>query len=128
MGAKNSREISSESLKKFKEVLSEVINVFVSINYYPQYQSHYHYSNSNAKSKLFFVVIYGIQKDIIPGEAKSVIQGLLKGMGAAHLTPTGFLMATHVLERFETVSTNIDKFLRVMDEIWHLAEHIKKLR
>ena len=46
----------------------------------------------------------------------------------AHLTTSGFLIVTHVLERFETVSTDRDNFLRVLDEICHLAQHIKKLR
>ena len=50
------------------------------------------YSISNANPKLFFVVIYGMKKDIIPRETKSVIQGLLKGMGVAHLTTTSFLI------------------------------------
>ena len=48
-------------------------------------------------------------------------------MGVAHLTTTSFLIAAHVLEKFETVSTNRDIFLRVLDEIFHLAQHIKKL-
>ena len=83
---------------------------------------------TNAKSKLFFVFINCIQKDIIPGEAKTVIQGLLKGMGAAHLTCTGLLIAAHVLERIETVSANGDECLLVLVEICNLAQHVKKLR
>ena len=49
-------------------------------------------------------------------------------MGAAHLNTTSFLIIAHVLEIFETVSTNRDNFLCVLDEICHLAQHIKKLR
>ena len=49
-------------------------------------------------------------------------------MGVAHLTTTGFIFTTHVLERFEIVSTNRDNFLCVLEEIFHLAQHIKKLR
>ena len=49
-------------------------------------------------------------------------------MGAAHLTTTGFLIVAHVLERIETVSTNRDNCLCVLDEICNVAQHVKKLR
>ena len=49
-------------------------------------------------------------------------------MGLAHLISCGFLIAAHVLEIFETISTNRENYLRVLDEICHLAQHVKKLR
>lgn len=85
-------------------------------------------SKSFSKLKEFLSEATNFMKDIIPGDAKTIVRGLLQGMGTAHLATTGLLVVANILERFEDVSHNQDECFHVLKEMIFLAKVVKQIK
>jgi hypothetical protein len=55
-------------------------------------------------------------------------EGLLHGMGLTHLTTTSLLVVAIILERCETMKTNKEKCLSLMEDMNSLAQYVKELK
>lgn len=67
-------------------------------------------------------------KDIIPGDSKTIIHGMLRNMGAAHLATAILLVVANILERIDDVSSNRDECLRIVKEMIFLAKVVKEIK
>lgn len=83
-------------------------------------------SKSWFKLREFLSEATNFVKDIIPGDAKNIVHGLLQNMGTAHLATSGLLVVANMLERFEDVSNNREECLRLMKRMAFLAKLVKQ--
>lgn len=66
-------------------------------------------------------------KDFVP-DAKTIAQKALQGVGELHLLATGFLVLGNIMERFETISSNKDECLRLLEQMNNLIQEVKQLK
>ena len=85
----------------------------------------YRIHHLNSSLSLF----YHIQKDVIPADSiKTVVSGVLKGMGTAHLVTAGLVVVANILERFEEIDANKAECLRLLREMIFLAKLVKQFK
>lgn len=68
-----------------------------------------------------------IAKDICP-DAKTIAQKFLQGMGGVHMLMVGFLVAGEIMERFETISSNKQECVRLLERMNSLIQYVNELR
>lgn len=68
-----------------------------------------------------------IAKDWCP-DAKTIAQKALQGVGELHILATGFLVLGDIMERFETISSNREECLCLLERMNNLIQDVKQLR
>lgn len=61
-------------------------------------------------------------------DAKTIAQKSLQGVGELHILATGFLVLGNIMERFETISSNREECLCLLERMNNLIQDVKQLR
>lgn len=61
-------------------------------------------------------------------DAKTIAQKSLQGVGELHILGTGFLVLGNIMERFETISSNREECLCLLERMNNLIQDVKQLR
>lgn len=77
---------------------------------------------------MLLLLFVDIQKDVLPGDMTTIIWGFLQSMGMAHMVSTGFLVVANILECYETLCTNWEVCLSLLNEMNILTHHVKKIK